>query len=536
MSAIYLAQQERPRRSVAVKVLRPQLLADPRQWPLFLARFRREADATAALDHANIVPIFEFGEQDDLAYLVMPYLPDGSLGALLDRDGQLPMAQALNYVDQIAAALDYAHQHGIIHRDVKPSNLLLHPDGRLLLADFGIARPLDQRELPQVSLASDRRNDSGLTVGGVALGTPDYMSPEQIRGERVGPATDIYALGVVTYSMMTGRAPFGGGPTQQVLARQLNDAPPPLRIVRPDVPQRMEEVVFWALAKDANERPNSAGAFAQAMRDSSHGALGALWKRAAAQGASLAAFRTTSGEVPAAQAAAFAGFAPTGDATLYDPAFHPQDAGADWVSQRSGNAAVAWPGASARGAAAAPERKFSPALIAAVTAAIIILVAVAVVAASALGSTLGAMAGGPGTAGAGLGALHGTPTATATPSPTPSPTVPPLALTVNQSSVTLTCYKPHKTAVVRLTNTGGVKVNWTTSFSTDGSPGVTVSPNHGYLDPGSSTQISITNATSIISNSNGVQGTIDFVPSNSQNGTGSPAVVSYTADGCFFGG
>ncbi|HEX8983495.1 MAG TPA: hypothetical protein VF792_12025, partial [Ktedonobacterales bacterium] len=324
-----------------------------------------------------------------------------------------------------------------------------------------------------------------------------------------------------------------------VLARQLNDAPPPLRIARPDVPQRMEEVVFWALAKDANERPNSAGAFAHAIRDSSHGTLGALWKRAAAQGASMAAFRTMSGEVPAAQAAGFAGFAPTGDATLYDPAFHPQDAGADWVSQRSGNAAVAWPGASARGAGAAPERKLSPALIAAVTAAIIVLVAVAVVAASALGSTLGAMAGGPGTAGAGLGAIHGTPTATATPSPTPSPTPLPFRLTVSLSSVSLNCSKG-KTKNVTLTNRGGSKVDWTAqinpSDNSSGNPGITVSPDHGDLDPGSHSTVAISNTTSIVNGFNGVSGTIDFTPSNSTNGSGQPVTVSYVAQGCVVSG
>ncbi len=212
MGAIYVAQQERPRRQVAVKVLRPQALADARQWPLFLARFRREADATAALDHANIVPIYEFGEQDDLAYLVMPYLPDGSLADLLAREGPLSIPQTLTYIDQIASALDYAHQHGIVHRDVKPSNLLLHPDGRLLLADFGIARPLDQRDLPDIALASDINAEAGLTVGGVTLGTPEYMAPEQIRGVRVGPSADIYALGVVTYAALAGHAPFGGAP------------------------------------------------------------------------------------------------------------------------------------------------------------------------------------------------------------------------------------------------------------------------------------------------------------------------------------
>ncbi|MEO7000763.1 MAG: serine/threonine-protein kinase, partial [Ktedonobacterales bacterium] len=157
MGAVYLARQERPRRQVAVKVLRRQLSADAQNWPVFLARFRREADATAALDHANIIPIYEFGEEDDIAYLVMPYLADGSLADLLARNGQLPIQRVVSYVEQTAAALDYAHEHGIVHRDVKPSNLLLHPDGRLLLSDFGIARPLDSADLPTVRGAASAK-------------------------------------------------------------------------------------------------------------------------------------------------------------------------------------------------------------------------------------------------------------------------------------------------------------------------------------------------------------------------------------------
>ena len=129
MSTVYLAEQERPRRQVAVKVLHPSLVADHRTWATFLERFRREADATAALDHANIVPIYEFGEHEQIAYLVMPYLADGSLDALLAREGPLTLDHALAYLAQTASALDYAYAHGIIHRDVEPfPNLLLHGD------------------------------------------------------------------------------------------------------------------------------------------------------------------------------------------------------------------------------------------------------------------------------------------------------------------------------------------------------------------------------------------------------------------------
>ena len=533
MSAVYLAQQERPRRYVAVKVLRPQLLADARQWPLFLARFRREADATAALDHANIVPIYEFGEQDDLAYLVMPYLPDGSLAELLAHKGPLPIPQALAYVDQIASALDYAHQHGIVHRDVKPSNLLLHPDGRLLLADFGIARPLDQRELPRVALTTEAGDDAGLTVGGVALGTPDYMSPEQIRGERVGPAADIYALGVVSYAMLTGRSPFGGAPTMQVLARQLNDPPPPLRLARPDAPAQLEEVIFWALAKDASDRPPSASAFAQAMRDGARGAAGALWKRAAGLGASLASYR--GGAEPLAApiapiaAAGMAGAAAAGDATLWDASYHGPESrrqfDRSFAAGASGGAgARAWPGA--RVAASGGRRRGSgiPApLLAAVGLALVVLIIMGVVVANALGSSLSAFGGNTGGR-SGAGAI---PTATMTATPSPSPTATPPAdwLTVTPDSLDLTCKKPNKTQYVRLSNIGPSPIRWTAQLPD--SPGIQLSSSQGRLEPNKTVTISVTN-TSLIETH---QDQIQFTPDS--DSAGAPAVVNYTTQACF---
>src|SRR5262249_21853336 len=190
-------------------------------------RSRREADAAAALDHSNIIPIYHYGEQDGVAYLIMPYLPGGSLAALLAREGPLPLDHALNYLEQAAAALDYAHAQGIIHRDVKPSNLLLHPDGRLLLADLGIASlVVHDHRIPGPSTRP--RNEP-------LLGTPNYIAPEQIRGERVSPATDIYALGALAYTLLASQPPFGDGTSTDILHRQLAGRPRSLRALHPEL-------------------------------------------------------------------------------------------------------------------------------------------------------------------------------------------------------------------------------------------------------------------------------------------------------------
>ncbi len=271
MGAVYLARQLSPRRLVAIKVLQPRLGASAEAQRLFLARFRREADATAALDHANIMPIYAFGEERGVAYLVMPYLPDGSVADLLARHDRLPLDRALRYLEQTAAALDYAHRHGIVHRDVKPSNLLLHPDGRVLLADFGIARALDPQGLthPPARPAEDDLVGATLTRADAVMGTPAYMAPEQAQGEAAGPAADIYALGAVAYTLLTGRPPFTGPDSASVLQRQLTEAPPPLRDLRPELPPPVERVVAWALANAPAQRPPSASAFARALREAS---------------------------------------------------------------------------------------------------------------------------------------------------------------------------------------------------------------------------------------------------------------------------
>src|SRR5262249_16536487 len=251
MGAVYLARQERPRRQVAVKVLRPPLTADPSARPAFLARFRREADATAALDPSNLLPLSPPLAPHRVAYLALPPLPAGPLAELLPREGPVSLGRALAYLEQVAAALDYAHAQGVIHRDVKPANLLLHPDGRLLLADFGIAGLLDRGNL--------LKEVTTLPRGGQLMGTPHYIAPEQIRGDAVGPPTDIYALGALAYTLLAGQPPFGDGTPTDILRRQLANLPRPLHVLRPDLPPRVAEVISTALAARPADRPTSAG-------------------------------------------------------------------------------------------------------------------------------------------------------------------------------------------------------------------------------------------------------------------------------------
>src|SRR5262249_55852956 len=189
--------------------------------------------------------------------------PDGSLAGLLAREGPLPLDRALSFLEQTAAALDYAHAQGIVHRDVKPSNLLLHPDGRLLLADFGIAR----------SQGSDQETPAvlGLSRDKPLLGTPNYIAPEQIRGDPVGPATDIYALGALAYTLLAGKPAFGEGAPGEVLRRQLAGRPRSLRALRPELPVRVEEAIISALAEHPMDRPASAAAFIRSLREASRG-------------------------------------------------------------------------------------------------------------------------------------------------------------------------------------------------------------------------------------------------------------------------
>nr|MDQ2713671.1 protein kinase [Chloroflexota bacterium] len=256
MGAVFLAQQSRPRRQVAVKVLFPVTSLNPNQLASFLERFRRETDAAASLQHPNIMPVHEYGEQGGLAYLVMPYIDGGTLRDELEREGALPFPRVVHYLEQLAAALDFAHARGIVHRDVKPANILKTAEGRLLLTDFGLVKVLAAEQSAQVRL----------TGAGAPVGTPDFMSPEQVLGEQVDGRADLYSLGVILYQMVTGVLPFRGETPMQVAAQHLQVPPRAPRLLRGDLPIAAEQVLLRTLAKRPADRYMRAQDMAAAFR------------------------------------------------------------------------------------------------------------------------------------------------------------------------------------------------------------------------------------------------------------------------------
>lgn len=235
MAQVYLARDIRLGREVAVKVLDPKLA----ERPGFRERFMREARVAAALDHPNIVPLFDFDDKEAL-YLVMPYVSGGSLQDMLPK-APLPIGEVVTYGSQIADALEYAHQRNVVHRDVKPANMLVHADGRLMLSDFGLAKIVSSTQ----KLAAPRNRPDA--------GTPEYMAPEQVVGTS-DSRSDIYGLGVVLYLLLTGRLPFSGSSSQEVMQAHLYKEPAPLRRYNPNVPAAMEMVVMRAMAKQPTER------------------------------------------------------------------------------------------------------------------------------------------------------------------------------------------------------------------------------------------------------------------------------------------
>jgi eukaryotic-like serine/threonine-protein kinase len=249
MATVYLAQDLRHDRKVALKVLRPELAAI-----LGGERFLKEIKTTANLQHPHILPLFDSGEVDGVVFYVMPYVEGESLRDRLSRETQLPIAEAVRIAREVADALDYAHRRGVIHRDIKPENILLH-DGRALVADFGIALAV-----------SSAGGSTRMTETGMSLGTPHYMSPEQAMGEReVTAKSDVYALGCVTYEMLTGEPPFTGPTAQAIVARVVTEEPRSLTLQRKTIPWHVEAAVLTALSKLPADRFATAAQFAEAL-------------------------------------------------------------------------------------------------------------------------------------------------------------------------------------------------------------------------------------------------------------------------------
>jgi serine/threonine-protein kinase len=252
MATVYLAEDLKHRRRVAIKVLRPELAA-----VIGAERFLREIETIAGLQHPHILGLIDSGEVGGTAYYVMPYVDGESLRDRLNREKQLPIGDAVRIASEVAAALDYAHRHGVIHRDVKPENVLLH-DGSALVADFGIA------------LAVSKAGGERMTESGMSVGTPQYMSPEQAMGERdITPRSDVYALGATTYEMLAGVPPFTGPTAQAIVAKIVASEPEPLSVLRKTVPPHVEDAVLTALEKIPADRFASANDFARALEGAS---------------------------------------------------------------------------------------------------------------------------------------------------------------------------------------------------------------------------------------------------------------------------
>ncbi len=246
MATVYKGYQPDIDRFVAVKVLPPH----PGQDRQFVDRFRLEARTIAQLQHPHILPMHDYGSDADILYLIMAYVSGGSLKDRIER-GPIPLHEAENLLRQMASALDYAHRRGVIHRDIKPDNILLDDEGNALLADFGIVKILE----------GDKT--AGLTGTGGVLGTPAYMAPEQSQGLGVTPKADIYALGVIVYEMLTGRQPYQADTPMQVMLKHITDPVPSLLQVSAGMPPALEPVMSRVLAKDPDDRYDTATEFAQ---------------------------------------------------------------------------------------------------------------------------------------------------------------------------------------------------------------------------------------------------------------------------------
>jgi eukaryotic-like serine/threonine-protein kinase len=254
MSTVQLAFDQRLERYVAIKLLAEHLADDP----TFVSRFRREALAAARLVHPNIVQVFDFGfdESQRQHFIVMEHVSGHSCAELLRDHGPMDVEQAVDVITQACRGLDYAHRNGVVHRDVKPGNLLVSDSDVVKLADFGIARATDQSSITQV---------------GSVLGTAAYLAPEQARGEEAGPRADLYSLGVVAYQLLSGRLPYEANSLSELALKQQREAPAPVDELNPRVPPELADAIGMALALDQEERPANAMLLAEAVANGARG-------------------------------------------------------------------------------------------------------------------------------------------------------------------------------------------------------------------------------------------------------------------------
>jgi serine/threonine protein kinase len=255
-SAVFLAQQSHPERKVAVKVFLPHAHIDAQMQHDFYQRFLLEAEAVSQLHHAHILPIYSYGEQDSLSYIVMPYMQGGTLLEHIAKYSPLSLEEARCYVQQIASALDYAHKHGCVHCDVKPANILLNGQGQVMLSDFGIACIAQREDVTEQVTARPK---------GVLLGTPHYISPEQALGQPLDGRSDIYSLGITLFYLLAKQLPFQADSTIALALLHVYQPPPSLALMRADVSPTVDRVIHKALAKEPALRFQTAGEFSAAF-------------------------------------------------------------------------------------------------------------------------------------------------------------------------------------------------------------------------------------------------------------------------------
>jgi serine/threonine-protein kinase len=271
MSTVHLALDTRLERKVAVKLLAEHLADDP----TFVSRFKREAQAAARLIHPNVVQIFDSGQDEPSGqyFIVMEYIEGKSCAEILRDDGWVEVGEAVSIIEQACEGLHYAHRHGVVHRDVKPGNLLRSREGEVKLADFGIAKATEQSSITQV---------------GSVLGTAAYLAPEQARGEEAGPRADLYALGVVTYQLISGRLPYDAGSLTELALKQQQEEPMMLDELVAGVPHELAEAVAIALALDLRDRYDTAREMGEAIAAGARGVVPRAGARAQRRDATAA--------------------------------------------------------------------------------------------------------------------------------------------------------------------------------------------------------------------------------------------------------